>query len=47
MAVAQELLREVNEEVTGTHGRITLHVFVELTSGIIPNFCYNSATKRY
>ena len=42
----QEMLQEVNEEVTSINGRIALHVFVEMSSDIIPNYCYNSAAKR-
>ena len=41
-----ELLAEANESVTGL-GRMRLHVFSELCVSIIPNFCYNSATRRY
>jgi hypothetical protein len=41
-----ELLAEANESVTGL-GRMRLHVFSELCVSVIPNFCYNSGTRRY
>lgn len=40
-----ELLAEANESVTGL-GRMRLHVFSELCLSVIPNFCYNTATRR-
>lgn len=40
-----ELLAEANESVTGL-GRMRLHVFSELCLSIIPNFCFNTVTRR-
>ena len=32
--------------MTSFQGRIALHVFVEMSADIIPNYCYNSGAKR-
>lgn len=42
----EAMLREVNQSVNSTHGRITLHIFWELHYDFLPNFCYNSTTDR-
>lgn len=41
-----ELLNEANNSVTSAYGRITLQVFAELCTDIIPNHCYNTADRR-
>lgn len=41
-----ELLAEANESVTG-FGKIQLHVFSELCLDVIPNYAYNSTTRRF
>ena len=42
----EELLSESNASVTSAYGRITLHVFAELCTDIIPNHCYCTADRR-
>lgn len=42
----EAMMREVNQAVTSSHGRITLHIFWELHYDFLPNFCYNSTSDR-
>lgn len=42
-----EMLLEANHQVYMTNGRITLHVYIELTGEIIPNYYYNTFTQRF
>ncbi|EDQ89698.1 uncharacterized protein MONBRDRAFT_32353 [Monosiga brevicollis MX1] len=41
-----ELYAEANDSATGL-GKIRLHVFSELCLDVIPNYCYNTATRRF
>lgn len=41
------LLREANNLVTSPLGKITVHVFWELTYDLVKNYCYNDATNRF
>ena len=41
------MFREANHNVSAPYGRITLHVFWEINSDFLPNFCYNAATNRF
>ncbi|EGD72022.1 hypothetical protein PTSG_00038 [Salpingoeca rosetta] len=43
----EELLNEANNSVTSAYGRITLQVFAELCTDVIPNHCYNTADRRF
>lgn len=43
----QDLLQEVNEAVTLPYGRIALHVFAELTTDVMPNWAFNTTTRRF
>lgn len=40
------LLREADNLVTSRLGKITVHVFWELTYDLVKNYCYNDATNR-
>lgn len=42
-----DLLQEANEAVTTPYGRISLHVFAELTVDIMPNWAYSTTTRRF
>ncbi len=42
-----EMFNEINESVTTTHGRTTLHVFAELCMDVMPNWVFNSTTNRF
>lgn len=42
----EEMFAEANDSITSQYGRITYHVFAELCCDILPNFTYNSATRR-
>ncbi|XP_018652532.1 P53 inducible protein-related [Schistosoma mansoni] len=41
------LLREADNLVTSRLGKITVHVFWELTYDLVKNYCYNDATNRF
>ncbi|KAL5460570.1 hypothetical protein EMCRGX_G034022 [Ephydatia muelleri] len=41
------MYHEANQSVSTPHGRITLHIFWELSFDFIPHFCYNSSTDRF
>lgn len=41
------LLNEVNHSVSSALGRITLHIFWELTYDFLPHYCYNGSTNRF
>lgn len=43
----EDLLHEVNHNVSAPYGRITLHVFWELNIDFLPSYCYNSSTNRF
>uniref|UniRef100_A0A183BT41 DUF1394 domain-containing protein n=1 Tax=Globodera pallida TaxID=36090 RepID=A0A183BT41_GLOPA len=47
LADFQDLLLEANRQVSAPNGRITLHVFAELTDDLLPNFCFNTTTRRF
>lgn len=47
MADFGDLMAEANRQVSAPNGRITLHVFSELTDDLIPNFCFNTTTRRF
>lgn len=42
-----EMLQEVNDSVTSIYGRITVHVFAELCTDVLPNFAFNSVSCRF
>lgn len=42
-----DLLAEANRQVSAPNGRITLHIFSELTDDLLPNFCFNTTTRRF
>lgn len=42
-----DLLHEVNHNVSAPYGRICLHVFWELNIDFLPSYCYNSSTNRF
>ncbi|XP_052277863.1 cytoplasmic FMR1-interacting protein-like [Dreissena polymorpha] len=41
------MLREANHNVSAPYGRITLHMFFEISCDFLPNYCYNAATNRF
>ncbi|KAH8872795.1 Cytoplasmic FMR1-interacting protein 2 [Schistosoma japonicum] len=41
------LLHEADNLVTSRLGKITVHVFWELTYDLVKNYCYNDATNRF
>lgn len=41
------LFHEANRNVSAPYGRITLHIFCELTFSFLPTYCYNSSTNRF
>ncbi|KAK4470067.1 hypothetical protein MN116_006532, partial [Schistosoma mekongi] len=41
------LLHEADNLVTSRLGKITVHVFWELTYDLVKNYCYNNATNRF
>ena len=43
----EDMLHEVNHNVSAPYGRITLHVFWELNIDFLPSYCYNSSTNRF
>uniref|UniRef100_A0A0N5A899 Cytoplasmic FMR1-interacting protein n=1 Tax=Syphacia muris TaxID=451379 RepID=A0A0N5A899_9BILA len=43
----RDLFLEANHNVSAPYGRITLHIFYELSCDIIPNYCYNGSTHRF
>uniref|UniRef100_A0A914HFC5 Histone RNA hairpin-binding protein RNA-binding domain-containing protein n=1 Tax=Globodera rostochiensis TaxID=31243 RepID=A0A914HFC5_GLORO len=47
LADFQDLLLEANRQVSAPNGRITLHVFAELTDDLLPNFCFSTTTRRF
>ncbi|KAI1717201.1 cytoplasmic fragile-X interacting family domain-containing protein [Ditylenchus destructor] len=38
---------EANHQVSSPYGRITLHIYSELNSDLIPNYCFNTTTRRF
>eukprot|EP00051_Salpingoeca_urceolata_P004991 m.69469 g.69469 ORF g.69469 m.69469 type:complete len:1254 (+) comp13989_c0_seq2:242-4003(+) len=42
-----EMVKEVNDSVTSMFGRITLHVFAEISTDVIPNFIFSTAAQRF
>jgi hypothetical protein len=47
LADFDDLLAEANRQVSAPNGRITLHIFSELTDDLLPNFCFNTTTRRF
>ena len=43
----ESLVNEVNHSVSSALGRITLHIFWELTYDFLPHYCYNGSTNRF
>ncbi|CAF0808663.1 unnamed protein product [Adineta steineri] len=43
----ESLVNEVNHSVASALGRITLHIFWELTYDFLPHYCYNGSTNRF
>jgi cytoplasmic FMR1 interacting protein len=43
----ESLLNEVNHSVSSALGRMTLHIFWELTYDFLPHYCYNGSTNRF
>ncbi|CAF1631788.1 unnamed protein product [Adineta ricciae] len=43
----EALVNEVNHSVASALGRITLHIFWELTYDFLPHYCYNGSTNRF
>lgn len=43
----ESLFNEVNHSVSSALGRITLHIFWELTYDFLPHYCYNGSTNRF
>lgn len=43
----ESLINEVNHSVSSALGRITLHIFWELTYDFLPHYCYNGSTNRF
>ncbi len=41
------LLKESDLNVSSAYGRIIVHTCLEITSDILPNYCYNNSTKRF
>ncbi|CAI2731058.1 unnamed protein product [Schistosoma spindalis] len=41
------LLREADNLISSRLGKITVHVFWELTYDLVKNYCYNDATNRF
>ena len=41
------LLKEADSNVSSTYGRIIVHMYLEITTDILPNYCYNNSTKRF
>jgi cytoplasmic FMR1 interacting protein len=41
------LLKEADLNVSSTYGRIIIHSLSEISSDILPNYCYNNSTKRF
>jgi hypothetical protein len=41
------MLLEANHQVYMTNGRITLHIYTELSGEIVPNFYFNTFTQRF
>ena len=41
-----ELLKEATNNVNLPHSRITMHVFYDINTDFLPNYCYNSSTQR-
>lgn len=46
LASFDDLLAEVNHQVSTPNGRLTLHVYSELVGDLLPNFCFNTTTRR-
>lgn len=42
-----DLLVEANHQVSAPNGRITLHVYMELTADLVQNYCFNTTTRRF
>lgn len=44
-----ELLKEadLNVSSSSTNGRIVMHIIYEITADILPNYCFNSSTRRF
>uniref|UniRef100_A0A7E4V8X5 Cytoplasmic FMR1-interacting protein n=1 Tax=Panagrellus redivivus TaxID=6233 RepID=A0A7E4V8X5_PANRE len=42
-----DLFIEANHQVYSSNGRITLHAYQEIMFDIVPNFCYNTTTRRF
>uniref|UniRef100_A0A915DJJ2 Cytoplasmic FMR1-interacting protein n=1 Tax=Ditylenchus dipsaci TaxID=166011 RepID=A0A915DJJ2_9BILA len=47
LGVFEDLLVEANHQVSSPNGRITLHIYLELSADIIPNYCFNTTTRRF
>lgn len=47
LADFDDLLVEANHQVYSDNGRITLHAYMEISHDIVPNFCYNTTTRRF
>ncbi|CAF4339788.1 unnamed protein product [Rotaria magnacalcarata] len=43
----ESIVSEVNHSVSSALGRITLHIFWELTYDFLPHYCYNGSTNRF
>ncbi|CAF4895272.1 unnamed protein product, partial [Rotaria sp. Silwood1] len=43
----ESIISEVNHSVSSALGRITLHIFWELTYDFLPHYCYNGSTNRF
>jgi cytoplasmic FMR1 interacting protein len=41
------LLKEADQSVTSSYGRIAVHILYEITSDVLPNYCYNHSTMRF
>lgn len=41
------MLLEANQSVSAPYGRITLHIFWELSYDLLPNYCFNGSTDRF
>jgi len=43
----EALVKEADYSVSSSYGRIALHIVAEITSDVLPNYCYNSSTRRF